>query len=71
MKRYVVTTDYILDTLILRPHIECYYIIDGHLYEETVSGKILSLGKVIHESDVRPESLLTNLSIITYQEGEL
>lgn len=71
MKRYVVTNNYILDTLTLRPHIECYYITDGHLYEETVSGEILSLGKVIQESDIRPETLSANFSIATYQEGEI
>ncbi len=52
LKRYVeVLNGKIVDTTLLLPHVECYYIEDEKLYVEHIDGSTCYLGKVIRETN--------------------
>lgn len=52
LKRYVkVLNSKIVDTTLLLPHVECYFIEDDKLFVENIDGSDYYLGKVVIESD--------------------
>lgn len=52
LKRYVeVLNGKVIDTTLLLPHVECYYIEDNKLYVEHTDGTTFYLGKVARETD--------------------
>lgn len=52
MYKYVWTTEYEqIDTNILYPHQECYFIKNGELYSEQIDGSYFSLGTIIKVSN--------------------
>ena len=64
LKRYVeVLNGKIVDTTLLLPHVECYYIEDDKLYVEHTDGTTFYLGKVIRETNELSE--LTSAYTIT------
>ena len=52
LKRYVeVLNGKVIDTTLLLPHVECYYIEDDKLYVEHIDGTTFYLGKVVRETN--------------------
>ena len=52
LKRYIqVLNRKTVDTTLLLPHVECYFVEDNDLYVEYVDGNVTYLGKVIRETD--------------------
>lgn len=52
LKRYVeVLNGKIVDTTLLLPHVECYFIEDDKLFVEHTDGSTCYLGKVIRETN--------------------
>ena len=52
LKRYVeVLNGKIIDTTLLLPHVECYFIEDDKLFVEHIDGSTCYLGKVVKETD--------------------
>lgn len=52
LKRYVeVLNGKVIDTTLLLPHVECYFIEDEKLYVEHTDGSTFYLGKVMRETN--------------------
>ena len=51
MIRYIKTTQGIVDTQFLFPHLECYLIKDNVLYVEEISGRTYPFAEIIDSSD--------------------
>ena len=52
LKRYIeVLNGKVIDTSLLLPHVECYFIEDDKLYVEHIDGSTFYLGKVIRETN--------------------
>ena len=52
LKRYVeVLNGKVIDTTLLLPHVECYYVEDEKLYVEHTDGSSFYLGKVVRETN--------------------
>ena len=52
LKRYVeVLNGKVIDTTLLLPHVECYYIDDNKLFVEHTDGTNFYLGKVVRETN--------------------
>lgn len=52
LKRYIqVLNRKIVDTTLLLPHVETYYVKDSKLFVETVDGNEYYLGLIVRESD--------------------
>jgi hypothetical protein len=52
LKRYIeVLNGKVIDTTLLLPHVECYYVNDGKLYVEHTDGTNFYLGKIVKETN--------------------
>lgn len=52
LKRYVeVKNGKVIDTTLLLPHVECYFIEDEKLYVESIIGDETYLGHIVKESN--------------------
>lgn len=52
LKRYIeVLNGKVVDTTLLLPHVECYYVEDEKLYVEHIDGTTFYLGKIMRESN--------------------
>lgn len=52
LKKYVeVLNGKVIDTTLLLPHVECYYIEDDKLFVEHTDGSTFYLGKVMRETN--------------------